>query len=167
MTTFKKSLFVISILAGLAGCGPNGGDAPSTNDAAACESADAGTAVAVLLGNWAHGTETDTCVCNDGNTISNSTATTAPESFAAGTCPGQIAISNDVGCSLNCQVSGETITCSPGTCQYDGATLQTTSDVYTLANGQVVQETASGVMTLPDGTTCQCTTTNGSFTKAQ
>ena len=164
MTTFKKTLLIVSILAGLAGCGPNGGDAPSANDAAACETADAGAAVAELVGNWTHATETDTCVCNDGSTLNSSTASTEPDTVAAGAC-GQVVITSALECSLTCQMSPNAITCAPGTCEYDGFTLETTSDVYTVANGQVVQETATGVMTLPSGTICQCTTTNSAFTR--
>jgi hypothetical protein len=164
MTTFKKTLCFASMLVCLAACGP--GEGSPTADGGACETTDAGGASAELLGNWIHGTEADSCVCNDGNTLTNSTASTAADTFAAGAC-GQVVITSDTGCSLNCQVSGGSVTCAPGTCEYDGVTLNTTSDVYTVVNGQLVQETATGVMTLANGTTCQCTTTNAAFTRVQ
>jgi hypothetical protein len=164
MNTLTKILVVVSMVAGLGACGPDGGNATPSADAGAWSSVDAGGAATELFGNWTHATETDTCVCNDGSTLNNSTASTEPDTFAAGAC-GQVVITSALECSLTCQVSANAVTCAPGTCEYDGFTLETTSDVYTVANGQVVQETATGVMTLPSGTICQCTTTNGAFTR--
>lgn len=162
--TLKRFLLVTSILGGLAGCGPDGGS--MTTDGG-CQSVDAGGAVAQLLGDWTHAVETDSCSCSDGNTLMNSMASTGAETFAAGTCAGELVVTNDLGCSLGCQVSGESVTCGRGTCAYDGVTLETTSDVYTVANGQLIQETAIGTLTLPTGATCECTTINSAFARAQ
>jgi hypothetical protein len=164
MTTFKRTLFFASMFVCLAACGP--GEESPAPDGGACGAPSAGETGAELLGNWIHGTEADSCVCNDGNTLTNSTASTAPDTLAAGAC-GQVVITSDIGCSLTCQVSRSTITCVPGTCEYDGVTLNTTSDVYSVVNGQLVQETATGVMTLANGTTCQCSTTNAAFARPQ
>jgi hypothetical protein len=154
---------------GLAACGPGEGSPTAesaTPDAGACGATPAGETAVELLGNWNHGTEADSCVCNDGNTLTNSTPSTEPDTVAPGAC-GQVVITSDIGCALTCQVSGSTVTCAPGTCQYDGITLNTTSDVYSIVNGQLAQETSTGVVTLLSGATCQCTTTNGAFTRVQ
>jgi hypothetical protein len=169
ITTFKKTLLFASMFVCLAACGPGEGS-PSPGSAAvdggACGAINAGAAGAELLGNWSHGIEADSCLCNDGNTFTNSTAGTALDTFAAGAC-GQVVITSDLGCSLTCQISASTVTCAPGTCEYDGITVNTTSDVYSVVNGQLVQETATGVMTLLSGTACQCTTTNAAFTRVE
>jgi hypothetical protein len=164
MNALKRLLLVTSMLAGLAGCGPDG---RIVSDGGGCGAVDAGGTITGLLGGWTHAVEADSCTCSDGNTLTSSMASTGVEAFAAGACPGELVITNDLGCSLDCQISGETVTCGHGTCEYDGVTLETTSDVYTVANGQPLQETATGILTLPTGATCQCTTTNGAFTRVQ
>lgn len=164
MTTLKKILLVTSMLAGLAGCGPDGGSAGS--DAGTCQAADASQAAAEFVGGWRYAAQTTDCSCADGSSFTMAAGSTQMETFSPTCDPNKVVTIDGNGCSLTCTVSGNTVSCDPGTCNVDGTDLNTTMDVYTLVGGQL-HEQAAGIATDPSGLKCQCSSTDGVLTRIQ
>jgi hypothetical protein len=166
-------LVVTSMLAGLVGCGPgDGGAMPATGsvDAGRCQSSTPSEAVQPFIGSWRYVTQTLNCTCDDGTTQTLSTDGSDIETFTAGCEPNQI-IGLDSGSPTDCQevctVSGTTATCTENTCELsNGIEAQTTTDVYTLSNGQL-QNIGGGTITMPSGTSCQCASNDGVLAKTQ
>jgi hypothetical protein len=163
--TFKRTLLLASMFLSLAACDPENGQ--SSADGGACATVDAGQVVSQFLGAWRPIAGTTTCACNDGSTLTNPSDSTDTSIITAGCGPEQIVITDSAtGCSETCDVSGMTATCHPITCAVVGVVLKTTSDVYTLANGEI-RETGTGVETFPNGTSCQCATTGDAYGRTQ
>jgi hypothetical protein len=173
MTTLKRVLVLTSMLAGLAACGPDGGDATkaaATVDGGECQSFNPNEAAKALIGSWRYVSQTTSCSCDDGTTHTSSTNGSDIETFIAGCEPDQVIgidAASPLGCQETCSVSGTTATCAPYECETsDGTDLRTTTDVYTLSNGQL-QNVGGGTLTLPNGAACQCASNDGVLTKIQ
>lgn len=173
MTTLMRVLVLTSMLAGLAACGPGGGEATTSaaaEDGGECQSLNPNNAAEAFLGSWRYVSQTTSCSCDDGTSHTSSTDGSDIETFTAGCEPDQV-IGSDaaspLGCRETCTVSGTTATCAPYECETsDGIDLRTTNDVYTLSNGQL-QNVGGGTLTLPNGAACQCASNDGVLTKIQ
>ena len=167
MKTFTRLLMVLSMTSALAACGPDGGGAAATPDAGACSGVTPSAAAQQIIGSWKQTAGTANCTCDNGQTISTSADGTDQGTITAGCQPDQVVLYDSSNpCPETCTVSGNTVTCDPFTCETStGTELQTTSDVYTLSNGQLL-DVSAGVLTNAS-MTCQCATSDSVYTRIQ
>lgn len=167
MKTFTRLLMVLSMTAGLAACGPDGGGDKTAADAGSCTGVTPTASAQQVIGSWKQTAGTTNCTCNNGQTISGSADGTDEGTISVGCEPDQVILydSNNA-CPETCTVSGNTVTCDPFSCETStGTDLQTTSDVYTLSNGQL-SEVSAGVLT-NSAMTCQCATSDSLYARIQ
>lgn len=168
MTTLTRLLMVLSMTSALAACGPDGGGgAAPTPDAGACSGVTPTAAAEQVIGNWKQTAGTVSCTCDNGQTISSAADGTDQGTITAGCQPDQVVLYDSSNpCPETCTVSGNTVTCDPFTCgSATGTELQTTSDVYTLSNGQLF-DVSAGVLSNAS-MTCQCASTDSVYTRIQ
>jgi hypothetical protein len=167
MKTFIRSLVALMIMSAIAACGPDGGNGKATADAGACTGVAPNAAAQQVIGSWQQTAGTTNCTCNNGQTITGFADGTDEGTITAGCQPDQVVLyDSNIPCPETCTVSGNTITCDPFSCETPtGTDLQTTSDVYSLSNGQL-SEVSAGTLT-NSAMTCQCATTDSVYIRIQ
>jgi hypothetical protein len=167
MKTFTRLLMVLSMMVGLAACGPDGGGGKADSDAGSCTGVVPSLAAQQVIGSWKQASGTTNCTCNNGQTIAAAAEGSDEGTISVGCEPDQVILYDSSStCPETCTVSGNTVTCDPFSCETPtGLDLQTTSDVYTLSNGQLA-EVSAGVLT-NSAMTCQCATNDSIYTRIQ
>ena len=153
MKTLKNIVLVSSLVAGLAGCGPDGGQMTADAGATGAGPVDAGppTGAAQFIGVWKLVSLDARITCSDGTDLPLNTVS-GTETFTQGMTATQVTGVDAKGCASDCQVSGNAASCRTdlSICGGEGTVDE---DVYTYAAG-TLSEYQSVRFLSPDGFDC-------------
>lgn len=161
---FRNSIALIGLVASLAlsACDPTGASPEADGGVQPTDT----PANAGFLGTWQYTSGTVLVSCSDGSN-GGIPASGGTKTFTASATPGRV-VATDEGCSLACDVTGDTVTCEQGTCSTGsgGTPITIRTDVFTLSGGEL-HETMNMEGVGQDGTTCEMSSVDLVLKKAQ